>query len=67
MYIYFMSTKTRGFASMPKDKQRIIASNAGKKAHAIGKAHQFTKQEAAAAGRIGGSRKKNYKSTNATI
>ena len=44
----------RGFASMDKDKQRAIASKGGKAAHAKGTAHEFTPDEARAAGRKGG-------------
>lgn len=53
-----MAAKTgksrRGFASMPQDKQRSIASKGGKAAHAKGTAHEFTSEEARAAGRKGG-------------
>lgn len=49
-----MSTADRGFASMDKDKQRRIASKGGKKAHANGRAHEWTPEEARAAGRKGG-------------
>lgn len=45
---------TRGFASMNKEKQRRIASLGGKKAHATGRAHKWTTEEARAAGRKGG-------------
>jgi len=44
----------RGFASMNKEKQRTIASKGGKAAHAKGTAHEFTREEAVAAGRKGG-------------
>ncbi len=46
----------RGFASMDRAKLREIASAGGKRAHALGVAHQWTKAEAAEAGKIGGSR-----------
>ena len=46
--------KPRGFAAMDKDKVREIASKGGKAAHAQGTAHQFTSEEASAAGRKGG-------------
>lgn len=50
-----MTTKSnRGFASMDKDKQREIASKGGKAAHANGRAHEFTPEEARIAGSIGG-------------
>lgn len=52
-----MATKTkskRGFASMSSDKQRQIASKGGKAAHEKGTAHEFTSDEARAAGRKGG-------------
>jgi general stress protein YciG len=45
---------TRGFGNMNPDKQREIASKGGKRAHTIGRAHQFTHDEAVAAGRLGG-------------
>jgi len=39
---------------MSADKQRQIASKGGKAAHAKGTAHEFTSEEARAAGRKGG-------------
>ena len=44
----------RGFAAMNQQRQREIASQGGKAAHAQGKAHEFTPEEARAAGRKGG-------------
>jgi len=44
----------RGFAHMDLSKQREIASKGGKAAHARGLAHEFTVEEARAAGRKGG-------------
>lgn len=44
----------RGFASMSPEKQREIASQGGKAAHAQGRAHEFTPDEAREAGRRGG-------------
>jgi len=44
----------RGFASMDTSKQREIASKGGKAAHAQGRAHEFTADEARTAGRKGG-------------
>jgi|SRR5882672_3063592 len=44
----------RGFASMDMGKQREIASKGGKAAHAQGRAHEFTPDEARVAGRKGG-------------
>lgn len=44
----------RGFAAMAPEKHRAIASRGGKAAHALGRAHIFTPQEASAAGRKGG-------------
>ena len=44
----------RGFASMDTSKQREIASKGGKAAHAQGRAHEFTADEARMAGRKGG-------------
>jgi general stress protein YciG len=44
----------RGFASMDMDKQREIASKGGKAAHAQGRAHEFSPEEARSAGHKGG-------------
>lgn len=46
--------KGRGFASMPKAKQALIASRGGKAAHKKGTAHQWTTEEARKAGKLGG-------------
>jgi general stress protein YciG len=47
-------TSTRGFASMDREKQREIARKGGRAAHLKGTAHEFTSDEARAAGRKGG-------------
>src|SRR5438552_16199908 len=47
-------TKNRGFASMDTHRQREIARKGGRAAHEKGKAHEFTPDEARAAGRKGG-------------
>lgn len=44
----------QGFASMDPNKQREIASQGGKAAHAKGTAHEWDSQEARAAGSKGG-------------
>lgn len=44
----------KGFAAMDRDKQREIASRGGRAAHAKGTAHEFTSDEARAAGTKGG-------------
>jgi len=44
----------RGFATMDLSRQREIASKGGRAAHAQGRAHEFTADEARAAGRKGG-------------
>lgn len=49
-----MAKSDRGFASMDPKKQKAIASLGGKRAHLIGTAHQWTSEEARAAGRKGG-------------
>ena len=46
--------KKRGFASMDPEMQKAISSKGGKSAHAQGVAHQFSSDEARAAGRKGG-------------
>lgn len=50
-----------GFAAMPRDKVRAIASLGGKAAHAVGTAHKFTSEEAQAAGRRGGRNRRGFK------
>ena len=49
-------TRSRGFASMDTEKQREIARKGGRAAHEKGTAHEFTADEARAAGRKGGER-----------
>ena len=49
-------TRSRGFASMDTEKQREIARKGGRAAHEKGTAHEFTSDEARAAGRKGGER-----------
>ena len=47
-------TSNRGFASMDPAKQRAIAAEGGRAAHAQGVAHEFDSNEAREAGRKGG-------------
>lgn len=47
----------RGFAAMSSDQVSAIASKGGKAAHAKGTAHEWSSDEARAAGRKGGQRK----------
>lgn len=49
-----MAEERRGFAAMDTAKQREIASKGGRAAHEKGTAHEFTTEEARAAGRKGG-------------
>ena len=44
----------RGFASMDPERRRRISSVGGKAVHAKGTGHEFTSEEARAAGRKGG-------------
>lgn len=46
--------KRRGFASMDPERRRRICSMGGRTAHERGTAHEFTSEEARAAGRKGG-------------
>jgi general stress protein YciG len=46
--------RPRGFAAMDRKRVSEIASKGGKAAHAAGTAHQFSSDEARAAGRKGG-------------
>jgi general stress protein YciG len=43
--------RLRGFAAMTPDKRREIASMGGTTAHKLGRAHQFSTEEARAAGK----------------
>lgn len=49
-----VAKEDRGFASMDPDKQREIASKGGRAAHQKRTAHEWTSEEARAAGRKGG-------------
>lgn len=44
----------RGFGSMDPERQKTIAQKGGRAAHAQGRAHEYSGEEAAAAGRLGG-------------
>lgn len=46
--------KGRGFASMHPEKQKLIASKGGKRAHEVGTAHTWNSEEARKAGALGG-------------
>jgi general stress protein YciG len=59
--------KLRGFATMDKEKQREIASKGGKAAHKMGRAHEFTPEEAREAGKKGGKRVSQDKEHMANI
>jgi general stress protein YciG len=48
------NTRNRGFASMDPSRQRDIARKGGRAAHEKGTAHEFSPEEARAAGRKGG-------------
>ena len=47
-------TANRGFAAMDSEKQKRIASEGGRAAHKQGVAHEWSRDEARAAGRKGG-------------
>ena len=57
----------RGFAAMDRSKQREIASKGGRAAHQEGTAHEFSADEARAAGRKGGERVSQNRSHMAEI
>lgn len=56
-----MKKRKMGFATMSKEKHREIASLGGRTAHEMGRAHQFTSEEAQAAGYLGGISRANKK------
>ena len=43
-----------GFATMTPEKQKEIAGKGGRSAHRMGKAHEWTRDEAREAGKKGG-------------
>ncbi|HEY8048470.1 MAG TPA: KGG domain-containing protein [Ramlibacter sp.] len=45
------TARLRGFAAMSPEKKKEIASLGGRAAHACGRAHQFSSEEARAAGK----------------
>ncbi len=47
-------SRGRGFAAMDPARRRLISSNGGKAAHLKGTGHEFTSDEARAAGQKGG-------------
>lgn len=61
-----MGIENRGFASLTKRRRKEIAQQGGRAAHAKGVAHQWTSDEARAAGRKGGiaTRKKHQQLTS---
>lgn len=44
----------KGFLNLTPERRREIASRGGKAAHALGRAHRFTTEQAKEAGRKGG-------------
>ena len=53
----------RGFAILDQAKRQEIARKGGKLAHVLGRAHQFTREEAKVAGRKGGLARKGKTGT----
>jgi uncharacterized protein len=49
-----MQKSRRGFAAMSPERQREIASQGGRAAHQLGVAHEWSSDEARAAGKKGG-------------
>ncbi|VCU71351.1 Stress-induced bacterial acidophilic repeat motif protein [Pigmentiphaga humi] len=50
--------RPRGFAAMDPQKQRAISSRGGRAAHQSGNAHEFTSDEARAAGALSHARRR---------
>ncbi|AXA90633.1 KGG domain-containing protein [Massilia sp. YMA4] len=57
-------TSNRGFASMDPERQREIASEGGRAAHASGNAHEFNSEEARRAGSMSHKNDGNRQSGN---
>lgn len=51
------ASRRRGFAVMARDKHRAIAARGGRRAHELGVAHEWSAEEAKAAGRKGGAKR----------
>ena len=60
-----MAIEDRGFSSMDRVKQREIASKGGKAAHQKGTAHEWTSEEARAAGSKGGTASRHRRQEHA--
>lgn len=45
-----MGIERRGFASMDRSRLKELSGTGGRKAHALGRAHKWTREEARAAG-----------------
>jgi len=60
-------TSKRGFASLTLERRREVSRLGGVTAHALGRAHKWTTEQAREAGRIGGriSKRKSKKGQNA--
>lgn len=58
-------TANRGFASMDPQRQREIAAEGGRAAHASGNAHEFTSEEARRAGALSHKNDGNRQSASA--
>jgi general stress protein YciG len=56
-----MANGLRGFALMDPEKQRVIARLGGKAAHLKGTAHEWSSEQARAAGRKGAAAKRRIK------
>lgn len=56
-----MKKKKKGFALLNKTRMREIAGMGGKRAHELGRAHEFTVAEAREAGKKGGKPRKKGK------
>ncbi|MBV7537722.1 KGG domain-containing protein [Duganella sp. sic0402] len=59
-------TSNRGFASMDPERQREIAAEGGRAAHASGNAHEFTSEEARQAGSMSHKNDGNQQSGSAS-
>ncbi|HEY9792578.1 MAG TPA: hypothetical protein V6D22_19410 [Candidatus Obscuribacterales bacterium] len=53
----------RGFAILGAEKRKEIARKGGKTAHAMGRAHRFSREEAKVAGQKGGRAKRTPEGT----
>lgn len=62
-----MGIEKRGFASMDQTRLKELSGTGGRKAHAMGRAHKWTREEARAAGLRSVERRRLLKATRDAV